>query len=312
MTERPLLALSDLEYRLGESREKLRSLAQNWREEYQPFSMRRATKPFQTAPASKKVRSIDNPSPDLKRVQRKILVRLLQPITLPNFLFGAVPKLCIVKHAAAHVRPLRYADCMVKMDVQSYYPSVTARHVYKLFVDYLHCSPEIASLLTSLTTYKWRLPQGAPTSPALANLYLASIYSPVLEACARLDVVPTAWVDDLVFSGSNAREVMELVRSTLSANGLKIAKKKVFILGRMKSKETCGVRVGKSRVRATKDKLRDLRAAVHKIEIGTIPGPNLEAYVLQTRSRINHVARICKKDALPLQERLERALLPGG
>jgi hypothetical protein len=242
----PILSLCDLEHRLGEDREVLRALATNWRSEYYPFQQTKAPKPFQRKVMSGKPRDIDNPSKTLKRVQTKILKKLLLPVSLPHFLFGAVSKRWVGEHASEHLG----RSCVVKMDVKSYYPNVTSRHVYFVWRQVLHYSPVISGLLTQLTTYDWHLPQGAPTSPALANLYLASIYTPVLEACSEQGIVATAWVDDLIFSGTNARSVMELVRQTLAANGFKLSSKKRIILNARKPKVITGVRLGARLIRA--------------------------------------------------------------
>ena len=259
----PILSLRDLEYRLGEDRETLRALAKNWRAEYDPFQQTKEPKPFQREVKAGKIRDIDNPSEALKAVQKKILNRLLLPVKLPHFLFGAVRSRCVNKHAMEHIG----RGTVVKMDIKSYYPNVTNRHVYFVWRHILLCSPAIAGLLTQLTTYGWHLPQGAPTSPALANLYLASIYGPVLEACSAQGIVATAWVDDLIFSGENARSVMEPVRQILAANGFKLSAKKRIILAGRAPKVITGIRLGAGRIRAPKDKLHDIRAAIHKLDV---------------------------------------------
>jgi len=309
-SETPITSLRDLEYRLGEDRETLRSLARNWRAEYTPFQQSKPAKPFQHEVKVGKVRNIDNPSKELKRIQKKILNRLLRPVKLPHFLFGAVSKRCVNEHAAQHL--LHGNECVVKMDVKSYYPNVTSRHVYFVWKQVLHCSPAIASLLTQLTTYDWHLPQGAPTSPAIANIFLASIYGPVLEECSEKNITATAWVDDLIFSGKEARSVMELARQALAINGLKLSSRKRVILNGHDSKVITGVRLGKKRIRAPKDKLRDMRAAIHKLEIGQIADYQRDKYISSLNGKINNIERICAQDAQPLKRRLIAALSLSG
>jgi hypothetical protein len=198
------------------------------------------------------------------------------------------------------------------MDVKGYYPSVTNKHIYSVWNRTLGFSPAISKLLTELTTYEWHLPQGAPTSPALANLFLASIYGPVLEACSEMSVVPTSWVDDLIFSGERARSVMELVRQTLAANGFKMSAKKSIILTGRDPKVITGVRLGAGRVRAPKDKLRDIRAAIHKLQIGCINRCDRKQYLNKLEGRLNHIEQICPQDALLLKRQLQRVLSSPG
>jgi hypothetical protein len=176
----------------------------------------------------------------------------------------------------------------------------------------LHCSPAVAGLLTQLTTYNWHLPQGAPTSPALANIFLASIYSPVLEECSKKNITATAWVDDLIFSGKEARSVMELARQALANNGFKLSSKKRVILNGHDSKVITGVRLGNKRIRAPKDKLSDMRAAIHKLEIGKIADYQRDNYIASLNGKINNIERICAQDARPLKQRLIAALPSSG
>jgi len=300
----PILSLRDLEFRLGEDRATLRALAKSWRSEYSPFQQLKDPKPFQRVVKVGKSRDIDNPSKDLKRVQKKILNRLLRPVKLPHFLFGAVLKRSVKEHAAEHLGQ----KCVVKMDVKGYYPSVTNSHVYSVWSKTLCFSPAISRLLTNLTTFEWHLPQGAPTSPAIANLFLASIYGPVLEACSEFSVTPTSWVDDLIFSGDRARSVMELVRQTLAAKGFKLSAKKRIILTGRDPKVITGVRLGAGRTRAPKEKLGDIRAAIHKLEIGCINKYERKQYLTKLAGRLNHIEQICPQDAQRLKERLQRAL----
>jgi hypothetical protein len=121
-------------------------------------------------------------------------------------------------------------------------------------------------------------------------------------------VVPTAWVDDLIFSGSEARSVMELVRQTLADNGFKMSAKKRTILTGQDRKVITGVRLGAGRVRATEEKLGDIRAAIHKLETGRIKGREREKYVLSLRGKLGHIKRICAQDASRLDRKLESVL----
>lgn len=296
----PLKSLRDLERRLGVDRNQLRHLAEDWHSQYSPFQQTKKAKPHASILKPLKTRNIDNPSTDLKLVQRKILRQLLLPAGLPYFLFGAVPKRGITDHALEHLG----ADTVVKLDIKDYYPSITSKHVYQVWSEVLNCSPPIASLLTKLTTFKWHLPQGAPTSPTLANLYLASICRPMLDECSKTEVKVTAWVDDLTFSGRDARSVIQIVRQTLAARGLKLSASKTEILGGRKAKLVTGIRLGSKQLRAPTNKLREIRAGIHNVKIGRFTDRGREADIVSLRGQIAHIKSICSTDAT----RLERAL----
>lgn len=296
-----LRSLRELEYRLGEDRKRLRELVIRIPELYKPFEQSKKPKPYERAPSNKK-RPIDNPQVELKLIQRKILKRLLDPIIVPDFLYGAVKGRDIVSHAARHLG----ARTAVKMDIKSFFPNVTNLHVYQTW-QMLGCSPKVAGLLTKLTTFERHLPQGAPTSSALANLYIASLYPPISAMCDENQVKPSAWVDDLTFSGQKARDLMEPTRRILAANGFRLSPKKREILGPRSQKVICGVRLGASELRAPKKKLSDIAAGIHKLEIGLVNGDDRKEYLRSLVARIRHIERVCPRDAKKLSIRLQKS-----
>jgi RNA-directed DNA polymerase len=298
----PLKSLRDLQYRLGVNRATLTSLAKSFSENYHPFRQAKVPKPHASVVKPIKFREIDNPCPALKAIQSKILHRLLGRVTLPHFVFGAVRGVCVREHAREHLG----ASTVIKMDITSYYPSITNRQIHYVWSSVLGCSPRIAHLLTKLTTFDGHLPQGAPTSPALANIFLASIYGPVLEACKAENVVVTAWVDDLIFSGDRARVVMNIVRATLADNGLKLSSKKTHILNGRTAKVVTGVRLGKDKLRGCKIKLRDIRAGIHNLECGRFTDLGQARDIQRLRGQINYIKSHCLSDSAHLSARLDR------
>ncbi|SEC18562.1 reverse transcriptase family protein [Terriglobus roseus] len=295
----PLRSLRELEHLLGASREALLRLAE-WEANYSPFEQAKPLKPHAKKPQTKKLRKIDNPGVELKKIQRRILSRLLLPLNLPNFLFGAVPKRSVREHAAAHLG----ATTIVKMDIKSYYPNLTNEHVYKVWHEILCCSAPVSKILTKLTTCDFHLPQGAPTSPTLANLFLASIYGPIIQDCVAKDIVATVWVDDLTFSGERSRDVMELVRQTLACNGLRDSRKKRVILTGKSSKLVTGARLGREELRACKLKVREIRAGIHNLKRGKVTTRGRSKDVQSLLGKVGFVRSLCPSDAIPLEKQL--------
>ena len=85
---------------------------------------------------------------------------------------------------------------------------MTNAMVFRVFRGTLGLGDALAHLLTRLTTLDGHLPQGAPTSGALANLILSPV-DPVLEnIAADLHLVVTRYVDNIDFSGIRAREAI--------------------------------------------------------------------------------------------------------
>lgn len=176
------------------------------------------------AKASGKPRLIEAPKDRLLAIQRLILRTILDKVPPHPAAFGFVMgRNCIqaaAKHAGEHV--------VIKLDLKDFFPSVPIGRVYGLFrsLGYPH---EIAVLLTRLcstTTPRsvlqsfsaetskalniernFALPhlaQGAPTSPALANLVAFRLDARLSGLAKCFDATYTQYADDMSFSGDAA------------------------------------------------------------------------------------------------------------
>lgn len=73
--------------------------------------------------------------------------------------------------------------------------------VKNIFKEIDYCA-EVADALASLTCYKGVLPQGAPTSPYLANLVLRDMDKKLMELCGKEEITYTRYADDMSFSSN--------------------------------------------------------------------------------------------------------------
>ncbi len=165
------------------------------------------------------VRLIEAPKTELRSIQRKILHELLDKVPLSNAAHGFVRGRSIRTHAAVHVKPA----ILVKFDLQDFYPSVTFNRVVAIFRAIGYCR-EAALWLARLTTtaipsslasppehpyavWQYRgahLPQGAPTSPALANLSAYWLDQRLSGLAKAFDARYSRYADDLTFSGDES------------------------------------------------------------------------------------------------------------
>jgi RNA-directed DNA polymerase len=146
---------------------------------------------------SEKPREIDAPLARLKHIQRRINSLLLTDLWLPDSIHAYRRRRSIKTAAEPHKgRPFLWVA-----DIRQFYPSISHRHVYAMFFK-LGCTPDVARLLTMLTTHFHRLPQGAPTSPSLANLYLrlSGIAARIGGLAARHRLQVTFFGDDILLS----------------------------------------------------------------------------------------------------------------
>jgi hypothetical protein len=144
-------------------------------------------------------RPIEPPRRRLKAVQRRIHVELLAPLWLPEPLHAYRGGRSIRTAALPH----QGAPFLWVADIRRFFPSISNYAVYRMFWE-LGCTPDVARLLTRLTSHRGRLPQGAPTSPTLANLFLrlSGVVHRLAGVCDKHDLGLTFFGDDILISGS--------------------------------------------------------------------------------------------------------------
>ncbi len=161
---------------------------------------------FEIPKAKGGTRRIAAPRAPLRKAQRAILDQILAKVPLHDACHGFVPSRSTVTNAAPH----RGAAIVVKIDLKDFFPTVHYRRVRGLF-QYLGYNEEVSSTLAGLTTYRPKLangevvwpgvlPQGAPTSPALANLVSRRLDQRLSKLAAKYGATYTRYADDLTFS----------------------------------------------------------------------------------------------------------------
>src|ERR1051326_7462954 len=111
-------------------------------------------------------RLIEEPFPDLKLVQRRLLDSVLNHIPAHRILHGA-PRTSTRTASLPHLgQPM-----VIKLDIQDFFPSVTANQVSHAFMG-LGFPAEVSAVINRLVTSRNRLPQGALPSPAVPGFIL--------------------------------------------------------------------------------------------------------------------------------------------
>ena len=134
----------------------------------------------------------------------------------------------------------------------------------------------------------------------MANLALFMIDGPIRAACDVRSVRYSTWVDDLAFSGANARNVLPTVIQTLKDSGLAVSRGKLRIMGPGTRKVLNGVLLGHF-PSVLPERLSQLSAGVHNLKIGLVPEQARRTYIQRLGSSIAQVGSISPRKAAPLQ-----------
>lgn len=142
---------------------------------------------------------IINPSLNrLKVIQKRIQKNILLKFYMPDYAYGAVKGRDNVCNAKKH-QGKKYK---FTTDLKDFFPSITNKEVYDMFIKEKF-SHDVSSLLTKLTTYKGKIPQGAPTSSTLANLVFRKTGDILDDFSKDNGITFTSFVDDMTFSSPN-------------------------------------------------------------------------------------------------------------
>ena len=240
---------------------------------YQYFSLKKKTGGL---------REIAAPMPRIKRVQYRILDGLLQKVPVHDAAHGFVGGKSVLSNAIPHTGQA----IVINLDVKDFFPSVGWRRVKGIFRQ-LGYSEQAATLLSMLCTelpvspvkidgQQWlvaradrRLPQGAPTSPALTNLLCFGMDKRLQQLAQRLGFRYTRYADDLTFSAADPKapvgKLLWRVSKLMTAEGLTLHPDKQRVMRAHQRQEVTGIVVNQH-PSLNRDTLHRFRSLLNKLE----------------------------------------------
>jgi len=215
-------------------------------------------------------RRIDAPKKRLKQIQRWILENILSNVEFLPCVNGFVKKRSIKTNADQHVNK----EIVLKLDLYNFFPSIGIDRVIKVFRD-MGYSKRVSKYLAKLVTYKNKLPQGAPTSPALSNIVCKKLDTRLFTLVKKLNELHnfecsyTRYADDITFSGNlkfrkSLYCFIPLVKKIINDEGFKINKRKITFM-RKGSKQTVTGLVVNKKVNIPREKYRIMRSIIHNL-----------------------------------------------
>lgn len=166
---------------------------------------KRASSMYQHVPQTKKngePRNTYDAYEPLKRIQRKIVDRILSRVQFPQYLHGGIRDRHKPRSIYTNARPHCGQNQFITIDIKDFFPSISSKHAQKIFQGLFEFSKDVSSLLAQLTTRLEVLPQGASTSSYLANLIFWDI-EPTLEKAFRDEgITYSRFADDITLSAN--------------------------------------------------------------------------------------------------------------
>lgn len=236
-----------------------------------------------------KVRHIDHPAPELLDVQRRIVRHVLTPLGFGEAAHGGVRGRSPETNAKVHLGK----RCVVKMDVKNFFPSVQHKRVYRMFRHEHGFGRDVARLLTRLVTLRGALPQGAATSPAVANQFARAIDEGLKPSLETHGLQCTRFIDDFTISGNQPKLLIDLTTRLLKARGLDLAPNKLKVCLLVNHAERLSI------PRRYRD---SVRSSIHKLR--NLPQDEWPKHIGSIRGKIAHIERFNKGSAARLRRYL--------
>jgi hypothetical protein len=220
-------------------------------------------------------RLLEAPKERLREVQRRILRSVLDRVPAHDAAHGFVRGRSVHTFAAPHAGH----DVVLRIDLRAFFPSVSQARVRAIFAA-LGYPPPVSRVLAGLCTTSTppgvlaqipfdaatrlrgaHLPQGAPTSPALANL-VAYRLDRRLTGLARAGRAGyTRYADDLAFSGTDLAvdRLIHAVGRIVADEGFSVHPGKTRIMRAHRRQHLAGLVVN-TRPQAARADFDDLKA----------------------------------------------------
>ena len=217
---------------------------------------------FPISKGKTKKRWINAPRKELKHIQSQILHQILYQAPVHHVAHGFVPNRSIVTNARPHIGQKWVAN----FDIHSFFPSTKTTAVYNTIQRHFSFSEEKTTLITKLCTKAGELPQGAPTSPHIANLVMWDADTQLETYATDNALVYTRYADDLTFSGSDIPpSIRNDIAAIINKYGYSLAHHKSKILGQHKRQMVTGLVVNE-KLNLPRPIRKRLRAIVHDIQ----------------------------------------------
>lgn len=292
----PVFSLRHLAELTGNEYPSLRSIVR--RDEPEPYRLFRLLKK-PSFEGDRRFRIIAVPQPSLMRTQRWIAQAILAHVPPHSAAVAYVKNGRLKDAAAVHCG----CSCLIKLDITNFFESIDERSVYNVFVQ-IGYQPLIAFELARVCTRlggqtparsgrRWHshptrsvieayhvhrygggptvghLPQGAPTSPGLANLTARSLDSALDILSKQYGLRYTRYADDLTFSSrskmtrSDAGKVIREAYAILRTHGFSPNRTKTKVALPGTRKVVLGLLVDGKEPRLTREFREELRRNLH-------------------------------------------------
>ncbi|WP_394181273.1 reverse transcriptase family protein [Yoonia maritima] len=272
-------------------------------------------------------RVIEAPKSGLKSLQRHVLHGILDKVPVHPDAFGFVRGKSCLQGATRHCGE----ECIVSFDLQDFFPSIQSMRVLGLFRR-LGYPASVAQMLTGLCTTATpgrvlaglppqqrqqmrvpHLPQGAPSSPALANLIAFTLDRRLAGLAGSIGAIYSRYADDLTFSGDIgiARILMNAVPQIVKDEGFVMNPAKTRV-SHLSERQTVTGLVVNQHVNISRRQYDQIKATIHALRRPDDPRRADRAFCLSLVGQIDWVCTVNRSRGEKLKRQYNIAMGTSG
>ncbi|MEP6619997.1 MAG: reverse transcriptase domain-containing protein [bacterium] len=278
-------------------------------------------------------RTIEAPATALKTVQRR-LADVLNRVYSPG---PAVHGFALGRNVKTNARLHTNREWVLNVDLKDFFPSINFGRVRAMFLKWPYGLPkDVATMLAQICCNDGHLPQGAPTSPIVANMICARMDSQLRQVAERYRCTYSRYADDITIShplrrfpeplailpGHGISRVGRLLGKVLADNGFEVNEKKVRLQHRSTRQEVTGLVVNDV-INVRREFVRQIRSMLHAWECYGVdsaqahfqrtyvkhrkPGREPPAFRDVLRGKLRYLVQIKGRDSRVVSGLVERA-----
>lgn len=223
-----------------------------------------------------KFRDIHAPSEALKTVCKKLnhYLNNVYDEFAPKSAHGFVRGRGILSNARGHVK----TEYVLNLDLENFFGVINSGRILGLFKRHpFRFGNRLSSVLTGIVTHNNSLPQGAPTSPVLANMVCLKLDKELIRLAIKYGWRYSRYADDITFSSDELSEELAIVRGDrvfvgkkienfIKNNGFSINEKKTRLAIPNQSKWVTGIKVNE-KLNLSRKYIRRVRSMLNAWEV---------------------------------------------
>ena len=210
---------------------------------------------------NKDLRYLNEPSPILKSIQKRILKNVLEEKMISKCAYAYKKGLSTVLNAKNHVG----CKVILKLDIENFFDNINFYKVYNSCFNENLYPKKLGMLLTNLCVYNDRLPQGSPTSGYISNIVLRNFDCNIDAYCKDKNINYTRYSDDMTFSGDfDIRKLIKYVNELLYKERFRLNKSKIKVVLNTTRQQVTGIVVNE-KINLSKNYKRKIRQEVYYI-----------------------------------------------